>query len=151
MQRFFYSLVLFSACFVIGCGNSAVVKGTAKLADGTPIENGRVVFSNDKDQFMANIQPGGTFSPGRLQDGDGIPSGVYKIAVMGVQAKGALTSASSATPSGTAPSPQMMRQARQERVKDTLIHPRYENANTSGLTIDTSKTKTINLVLEPPQ
>ena len=133
----------------MGCGNTVVVKGTAKLADGRPLENGRVLFSNDKEQFTADIKPGGTFSPGKYKDGDGIPSGVYKIVITGAYAQG--ESASSKPSTSGMPSPEEIRRLRKARVAAALIHSKYEDPNTSGLTIDTSKTKTLDLVLDAPQ
>ena len=89
---------------------------------------------------MADIQPGGTFSPGRVKDGDGIPSGVYKISVRGAISKEALAN----------PGPPKVREPG-EQAPGALIHLKYENADTSGLTIDTTKTKTLDLVLDPPE
>jgi len=133
MQRFFYALSLFSLIFVIGCGGSVVVKGTVKMADGTPVETGTVVFLGEKEQFSADIQPGGKFSPGKFKDGDGITPGVYKIGVRGVVRKEERSESSYLTP------------------PKSLIHSKYADALTSGLTIDTTKTKTLDLVLDPTE
>jgi len=142
MQRFFYALILFSICFVIGCGGSVTVKGTVKLADGTPIETGTVIFRNDKEQFSADIQPGGTFSPGRFKDGDGITPGIYQIYLTGVTRN--------AAPSDPYSAPAPTVQGSGSR-SGALIHSKYEQPTSSGLSIDTSQTRTLNLVLDPAE
>jgi len=142
MQRFFYALILLSFCFVIGCGGKVIVKGTIKTKDGTLIENGTVIFRSDTEQYSADIQPGGTFSPGKFKDGDGIPPGVYKIGVMNVRPKG------EALPSAATP---VVPLRQGESSSKGLIHSKYGDAITSGLTLDTSKTNTLDLVLDPPE
>ena len=147
MQRIFYALTLFSLIFIIGCGDTVTVKGTAKMADGTPIEAGTIIFRSDKEQFSADIQPNGTFSPGKLKDGDGITPGVYQIGVMGVRPKGA-----DPTAAGTTPQAKKRRSTPSGDVNPPpqYIHSRYADVTQSGLTIDTSKTQTLDLVLDPP-
>jgi hypothetical protein len=138
MQRFFYALTLLSLIFAVGCGgNTAVIKGTAKLKDGTPIDRGTVVFRNDKEQFEATIQPGGTFSPGKFKDGDGITPGVYQVYLMGV------------FPPPPPPMDGVVQIAGGPPA--SLIHEKYKEVSTSGITFDTSKQKTLDLVLDPPE
>jgi len=137
MQRVFFALTLIPLVFAIGCGGNVVIRGIATMADGTIIDNGTVYFQGDAGQFSADIQPDGTFSPGRLQDGDGIPPGVYQITVGGVvryEGEFRMEGLVSVFPA-TIP----------------LIHSRYMNPGTSGLSIDTSQTRTINLVLDPAE
>jgi len=137
MQRFFCALILFSLIFAVGCGGNVVIKGTAKMADGTVIDHGTVYFEGDAGQFSADIQSDGTFSPGRLQDGDGIPTGVYQITVGGVvryEGEFRMQGLVSVYPT-TVP----------------LIHSKYMNASTSGLSIDTSQSKKVDLVLDPAE
>ena len=133
MQRSFFALTLFFLLFTVGCGDKVVVKGTAKLADGTTITKGTVVFHSDKETFQADIQPGGSFSPGKLKDGDGIPRGVYQIYLTGVL-------------SGETPGPYDEAPA-----SVSLIHSRYSQPDSSGLSFDTSKSKTLDLVLDPAE
>jgi len=134
MQRLFYTLTLFSLFFAAGCGNAVVVKGTAKMADGTAVESGIVYFHGEKDEYSANIV-NGTFSPGRMKDGDGIPSGFYEVSVRGVVRE--------------VPSTDPAMDGSPERIP--LIHSKYGTPETSGFTLDTSKSKTLDLVLEPAE
>ena len=116
----------------VGCGGgSVVIKGTAKMADGATVDRGMVIFVGEKEQFSADIQSNGTFSPGRLRDGDGIPPGVYQISLSGIVRE--------------EPNP-----ADPERpLGIPLIASKYGDHRTSGLSIDTSQTKTLDLVLDP--
>ena len=100
---------------------------------------GTVTFLSEKEQFMADIQADGTFSPGVVKDGGGIPSGVYKICI-------------TAYPRGYTATPRDYTKKSQSGSSDpgAVIHAKYASADTSGLTIDTSKTKTLDLVLDPP-
>ena len=140
MQRIFYALTLFSLFLVVGCGGSVVVKGTVKLTDGTLIETGTVVFHNEKEQFQADIKPGGTFSPGKFKDGDGITPGVYRIYLTGVTRN--------TGPSDPYATPEPMAEGTESA--GALIHSKYLHPDSSGLSIDTSKTKTLTLELDPP-
>ena len=130
MQRIFYALTLFSVFFAIGCGNAVVIKGTAKMADGTTVTNGTVLFVSDSAQYSANIQTNGTFSPGVDKDGEGIPPGVYQISVVGV-------------------SREETRPGESYPIQISLIASKYGDHRTSGISLDTSKEKTLNLELEP--
>ncbi|MDR0326698.1 MAG: hypothetical protein LBI05_00215 [Planctomycetaceae bacterium] len=136
MQRLFYIGTLFAILFAVGCSKTVVIKGTAKMADGTTIDNGTVYFNGEKDQYSADIQSDGTFSPGVTKDGGGIPPGVYKVTVSGVVAYEGETIV---LPNGSSIYPKTV----------PLIDPKYGNATTSGLSIDTSKSKTLDLELEP--
>jgi hypothetical protein len=144
MQRIFCVLTFLSLCFAVGCGGSVVVKGTVKTADGTPIESGTIIFLGDKEQFSADIQPGGTFSPGKFADGDGITPGVYRIYLTGVGRT------ESRSDSGSPTSVPVL-QGAQKSAAGALIHSKYALPETSELTIDTSKSRTLNLVLDPAQ
>jgi len=130
MQRVFYVLTLFSVSLALGCGNAAVVTGTAKMADGTVIDRGTVSFFGENDMYTATIRSDGTFSPGVMRDGEGVPPGVYRISVSGVTRE-------------------VMRPGSDYPDHVSLIAERYASRETSGLVIDTNQTRTIDLVLDP--
>ena len=140
MQRFFCTLALCSLVFVVGCGGNVVITGTAATADGTPITQGTVTFTNAQGQFSGDIQPNGTFRPGRMRDGDGIPPGHYQVFVTGVVRE------VPGTPDLDPEDPRF-----RYATFVTIVHPRYSDPATSGLSIDTAQTKTLNLVLDPAE
>ena len=106
------------------------------MADGTTVEQGIVYFMSDTAEYTARIQPNGTFSPGVLKDGAGIPPGTYKIKVGGVDRM--VDPPGGANPEkGLYPMPV------------SIIDAKYASTDTSGFTLDTSKTKTLDIVFEP--
>ena len=141
MQRIFYALTLFALCFTVGCGG-VIIKGTAKTKDGTTITTGTVKFVGEKEEFQADIKSDGTFSPGKTKDGQAIPHGVYRIAISGVHNTSGQPQARMSSSNPT-PLPEIQ--------SGGLIHSKYIYPDTSGLTIDTSKTKTLDLMLDPPE
>ena len=137
MQRFYYSLTLLCLFFTVGCGGSVIVKGTAKMADGTAVESGTVHFYGEKNDMYTATITGGVFRPGVLRDGDGIPPGAYAISVVGVTNE---VPDSNPDPYEDNPTPSV-----------SLIHSRYNDHRTSGLTLDTSQSKVLDLVLDPAE
>jgi hypothetical protein len=113
-----------------------MITGTAKMADGTTISSGTVYFRNATAQYSADIKPDGTFSPGMTKDGEAIPPGVYQVYVTGVFREEGVEKI---LPDGTTEFPKYI----------PLIDKQYENIATSGLSIDTSKQKKLDLVLDP--
>ena len=137
MRRFYYTLTLLCLFFAVGCGNAVIVKGIAKMADGTAVEEGTVYFYGEKnDMYTASIN-GCVFRPGVVRDGDGIPPGVYSISVVG----------------GTKEVPNLDPNSEHypEPNSVSLIHSKYGNQKTSGLTLDTRQSKTLDLVLDPAE
>jgi len=108
------------------------------MEDGTPLTKGIITFRNDAGQYQADIKPDGTFSPGKFKDGDGIAPGVYQI---GIEVFSGSPPPVVASGSGGSPPPP----------PSSPIHSKYVQPSTSGLTLDTSKTKTLNLVLDPAE
>ena len=126
MQRLFYTLTLCSVIFAIGCGSSTVnIKGTVKMADGSPVDRGVVYLVSEKEQFTIDIQSNGAFSYS-------VSPGIYRISVGGITRE-------EVQPNSDYP------------VQVSLVAEKYENPATSELGIDTSQTKTIELVLDPAE
>jgi hypothetical protein len=78
MQRYIL-IILF--LFLTGCGQIKV-SGKVTFPDGSPLTTGRVLFADDKNNYSGKIQQDGSFSLGMLKDGQGIPRGKYKVAVV---------------------------------------------------------------------
>jgi hypothetical protein len=136
MQRLFYIGALCAVLFAAGCSDKVMITGTAKMADGTTVTCGTVYFRNATAQYSADIKPNGTFSPGITKDGEAIPPGVYQVYVTGV---GREEGVEKTLPDGTIEYPKMV----------SLIDEKYGHESTSGLSIDTSKQKKLDLVLDP--
>ena len=128
-----FTLILFaiSLAFLAGCGQTKVT-GTVKFSDGEPLTTGTVVFENDQRTYRAALQSNGTFSMGMLKDGEGIPSGEYRVAVL------AMDPATTEIIEGAASDPRL------------LTHSKYASSHTSGLTYNVQKNMNIEIVVERP-
>ena len=109
------------------------------MADGTAVESGTVYFYGEKDDMYTASINGGVFRPGVLRDGDGIPPGVYAMSVVGV------------TNEEPDPNPDPYEDNPDPTTGVSLIHSRYGDHRTSGLTLDTSQSRVIDLVLDPAE
>lgn len=76
----FFMFFIFLSAF--GCGTNIKATGTVKYADGKPLTQGTVVLQNDQHQYIGHIQPNGTFRTSSYKEGDGLPEGVYQVAVL---------------------------------------------------------------------
>jgi hypothetical protein len=68
-----------------GCGNGYISFG-GKVTfeeDGSPLTLGTVVFTTDTFQAEGAIQSNGTYQLGSISQKDGLPSGNYKVFVIG--------------------------------------------------------------------
>jgi len=68
--------------FIIGCGGDGVpVTGTVKLADGTPLTSGSMIYQSDNINVIGNLDAQGRFSLYQQKPGDKVPPGTYRGAV----------------------------------------------------------------------
>jgi hypothetical protein len=73
-------LLLFIFLAIAGCGEIKV-GGKVTFPDGTPLSTGKIIFSDATHTFTAKIHKDGSFSLGKLKDGEGIPAGHYKVGI----------------------------------------------------------------------
>ena len=117
-------IILLGLPFLIGCGDPSL-SGTVKYADGTPVNEGRVVLQNDKSQGIGDIRPDGSFKVYQYKPGDGLKRGVYKVYFQG---------AFKMNDSGV--------------ILYHLVPEKYRDQNTSGLTYDSSTGRRLDIVIE---
>ena len=79
------TLLLFAVAvmFMTGCGNPKV-SGKVMFTDGEPLTTGNIMFENDQNTYRCDIRSDGTFDMGMLRDGEGLPPGEYRVAVVAV-------------------------------------------------------------------
>ncbi len=118
----FSALVLLTGC---GAGHHSVT-GTVKLKGGEVVKNGKVTMMGEKGESFATIQPDGTYTMGTLSTNDGVPPGTYKVGVE------AFSEATDSDPYGK-----------------SLIDSKYNNPDTSGLTLTVDGDKEFDIELEP--
>jgi hypothetical protein len=77
----FYSVfvTLFFVLFLTGCSKYVSVSGKVTYPDGIPVTIGQVAFDNGEFVGRAYVNSDGIYQMGRIKDGDGIPSGTYKV------------------------------------------------------------------------
>lgn len=117
MKNILIISLLLSLSF-IGCGSGNIpLRGTVTFADdNSPLPVGMLVFENETHRCRAELKPDGTFIAGTVRAKDGIPPGTYTVAIAGARKEGG-------------PKDDMG-----SDLGIPLIHTKYENASTSGLT-----------------
>jgi hypothetical protein len=108
---------------VAGCssGNTSPVRGKVVFKDGAPLTGGLVLFRPVDEKLQVSsrgdIQQDGTFILGTYQEGDGAVPGKYQVAV----------------------TPPPRKKVREKPVERRIIHPRFENYDTSGLEFEVKR------------
>lgn len=128
-------VLLYSCVFVlfslVGCSN-AKVDGTVKFKDGTPLTEGKILFEAPKVGSVSGmIKNDGSFQLGTLKDGDGVPRGSYRGKIIGTM---------KADPNSPKEDIQYIR----------VIDAKYENYETSGITLEVKGKMTVDIPVEAP-
>ena len=126
-------------CAVVGCNNQPAATypagGTVKLADGTPLDGGQILFRPSEGEFSAraSIGPDGTFQLKTFEAGDGAVAGSHQVMV---------------TPGVTEENIENA----VERAQKQLFHPKYQSLQSSPLefTVDPAGENQFEIVLDPP-
>ncbi|MBA4190022.1 MAG: hypothetical protein C0467_18715 [Planctomycetaceae bacterium] len=117
-----------------GCSGQSIfpVQGKVRFSDGSPLTTGRVSIDTG-DALTGSwgaIQPDGTFVMGTHTPRDGVPVGTYRVYIVGAIQQ----------PSGD----QVLLDPK------PLIHERFTNPATSGLTFTVPDQTTWEIVVEKP-
>ena len=126
-------IILFAALCCVGCSQYVAVTGTVTYSDGTPVTRGQVVFENETFLGRADVQSDGSYRMGRLKDGDGIPSGTYRVYLSDTDIY--------EPPAGGEEGVWIAR---------PQVHAKYTNADTSELTCTVEGRTVFNFVVERP-
>ena len=111
-------IVSFVLCFIIGCGGNPKLKGKVVFSDDkTPLTQGVVNFISDKGIARGELDKEGNFVVGSEKTNDGLPPGNYRVYLSSTEiyktdAAGNLAGI------------------------EYLIDKKYEDASTSGLTVE---------------
>jgi len=108
---------------IVGCsGNNVPLRGTVTFSDdGSPVPTGMVAFTKDGQTARGDIRPDGTFVVGFERETDGLPPGLYQVTVFA---------------ENFIEEPPDSGNWRTEQLIDT----KYNNASTSGMTLDVTPT-----------
>ena len=137
-------ILLLVIVFIAGCGDPTVT-GKVTFPDGTPLTKGQVMFQKEGFVASGNLRPDGTYSAGKLKDGDGLPPGRYQVFITGVSTFG----------DSPAKPPSAVSQGGQPPMNTSkpifLVDPKYTAPNTSGLTVEVNGKTEFNIKVEPPK
>lgn len=123
---------------VIGCGRRDLhpVSGTVRFSDGSPLTTGRVVATYPPPAAYGGwgyIKPDGTFTLGSFTPTDGIRAGTVQVAItFAYEDEGEPGSDGMSTK------------------QKPLVHKRFENPATSGLSFEIPRQTTWEIVVERP-
>ena len=71
---------------IAGCGPNVSMKGKVTFEDdGSPLTKGQVFFSTPTFQASGEIKEDGSFVIGSQRSNDGLPTGTYKVAIVGAE------------------------------------------------------------------
>ena len=115
------SFILFLLAMVIGCGKPKISGKVVFSDDKAPLTQGTVFFHQGNEASRGEIQSDGTYMIGSKSTDDGLPRGTYKIAIKNTQTNVAKP--------GQLP------------IFENLIDRKYENHETSGLTLEVKSTQ----------
>jgi len=69
-----------------GCGNKVSLKGRVVYSDDqSPVPAGSVCFETDTYVARGTLKPDGTFVVGSLRENDGLPTGTYRVYIVGAE------------------------------------------------------------------
>ena len=136
-------LTIFVSLFVLasltGCGGDPKVSGKVTFTDGSPLTVGKVMFQKERFSATCDIQPNGTYSAGKIKDGDGLPPGRYRVfiadAFISEEGKAVIDS------NGASFVPE---------IRKELIASKYTSPETSELTVEVKGNTTFNITVEAP-
>jgi hypothetical protein len=127
-----------------GCGGDHKVTGKVTFPDNEPLTKGQVMFQ--KEGFIASgtIQKDGTYSAGKLKDGDGLPPGEYKVFLSEVTVLGERGPQKGVDPvTGI--------EIFEVAPTVSLVHPRFTSAGSSGLSVNVKGPTKYDIEVEYPQ
>ncbi|MDO5581163.1 MAG: hypothetical protein Q4G69_08495 [Planctomycetia bacterium] len=113
---------------MIGCSGNCPVQGTVTYSDdGSPLNQGYLIFDNGKVSGRAEIQSDGTYAAGLKNPGSGLPKGTWYITVLGAEKRAEAKPSKDATGN-------VMISMKPDSITP-LIDEKYKRAETSGLSI----------------
>lgn len=147
MKKSYFTIVLplLAIVFTAGCGDPKVT-GKITFPDGSPLTKGQVMFQKEGFIGSGDVLKDGTYSAGKLKDGDGLPPGTYQVFITGATTydnTSDLEQTEQQANLGSAPVFRIPRPI-------DLIDPKYMSLGTSGLTVEVKGNTTYNITVESP-
>ena len=128
MKRSYLLLVFCLLAFAIGCGGQPGVRGKVVFSDDkAPLTKGIVNFVNEARIARGQIESDGTYVIGSIKANDGLPPGTYQVYLTN-------TETTEASAGGLK--------------KEYIIDRKYDNAKTSGITVEVKKSMTFDFEVD---
>ena len=113
--RTFFIIIFWT--FLAGCSGNVSLKGTVTFSDdGSPVPKGTVAFVQGGKMSRGTIKEDGSYVVGTEKEADGIPPGTYQVFISGAKISTVIDAYNNA-------------------VHEPLIDTKYENPETSGLSV----------------
>ena len=123
----FLITVLFSLLITTGCGQPKISGKVVYSDDQSPVTQGVVIFHDGNNIARGPIQSNGRYAVESLKKNDGLPPGMYKISIKETQVN-----------ISEADLP----------VYQNMIDKKYESPDTSGLSLNVTKSQTFDIQVE---
>ena len=133
-MRLFLTGFLVGFVFLVGCGQNVKVTGKVTFEDGEPLTRGRVCFQTETFYADGPLQPDGTYTLGSTGENTGLPKGTYQVSITG-----AVTPPKVLDPAMGRVTPAV-----------PLIHGKFTNQTTSGLTCEVKGRTVFDITVTPP-
>ena len=128
MKISYLPLVFCFLAFVVGCGGQPGVRGKIVFSDDkAPLTRGVVNFVNEGRIARGQIESDGTYVIGSVKANDGLPPGTYQVYLTS-------TEKTESSDGGFK--------------REYVIDRKYDNAETSGITVEVTKSMTFNIELD---
>ena len=138
MRKHGVLFVLLLVCVLFsGCGKGVKVSGKVSFSDGTPLDVGKVCFSDGNLTVYGTINEKGEYKMGVNTDGEGIPPGSYVVSIV----------------NATKPDSRYMIKSEDDGdypLDVTVIDLKFSNGKTSGLTCEVKGSPTYDIKVEKP-
>ncbi|MGI6402362.1 MAG: hypothetical protein ACOX0A_09720 [Thermoguttaceae bacterium] len=147
MKKTFKLFTFFSLALLLvftGCSGRCQVKGTVKMADGTPLTVGVVNFTDGEVVLRGEIKRDGTYQMRTFKPGDGIDPGRYNVYL--TETLSLSGGNERTTRSGESGDDEMSWQEVGQNA--STIDLKYSDPVNSGLVCDVKKSMTYDIIIE---
>ena len=139
-MRFLLAGFFGSFFLLVGCSENVKVTGKVTFEDGSPLTLGRVCFQTETMFADGPLQNDGTYTLGSLGENTGLPKATYQVFITGATTppqlgagKGQLGATQGSYTPGT-----------------SLIHQKFTDRMTSGLTCEVKGRTVFDISVTPP-
>ncbi|MDR0611076.1 MAG: hypothetical protein LBG58_13270 [Planctomycetaceae bacterium] len=127
-KNIFLCLLLGAILTVIGCGNPEIHGQVVFSDDKSPLNCGMVIFASENHTARGPIDKNGNYVVGSNRAKDGLPAGEYKVYIINTEIF--------YPPDSGKP------------LYERVIHPKYENPETSGFVLNVKSSQVFNIEVE---